>query len=483
MRKNISISDREISFLGKKFIVYLAIAHRASSEGLKNALQLNGGFILHLDGTCEKDSPHLIVGLDEISKLVLDSIKLPSEKSEELIPFLSKLKDTYGNPVALVMDMGKGLLLAVKKVFPDIKVFICHFHFLRDIGKDLFEAEYLKIKNHLKTYKIRTSLRMQAKVLGKEIKGDIPKINELGVNIENNTLNLEKLRHSYKTLVYILIHWALDTSSQLNGYGFPFDCNHFVFYKNLKILSNTITQLLKRCGLNKDSKILERLQNSLKEVLEDKKLCKTVDIMEEKLEVFQKLRQALKIAQPDSKKGLNDNGEDEDIKTIENKVKNFLSELKSRDDLKNKQDYEKLITQIEKYWDKLFADPILVKTQDGEMYIQPQRTNNILEQFFRELKRMFRKKSGVFSLNRVVKAILSETPLVKNLGNKEYLQLILNGCQTLEERFSQIDYKIVHDELKKAAIENNKIPKEAKRIIAIENLPSKITGMIFNKVA
>jgi hypothetical protein len=101
-----------------------------------------GGYILHLDGTCEADSPLLFTGMDGIAKIVLDNIKLPSEKAESIIPFLQKIKREYGDPIALVHDMGKGILAAVATVFKRVPDFICHFHFLRDIGKDLFEEEY-----------------------------------------------------------------------------------------------------------------------------------------------------------------------------------------------------------------------------------------------------------------------------------------------------------------------------------------------------
>jgi hypothetical protein len=49
---NICISEREISYLGKKFIVYLALAHRESGEQLRRSMSKRGGYILHLDGTC-----------------------------------------------------------------------------------------------------------------------------------------------------------------------------------------------------------------------------------------------------------------------------------------------------------------------------------------------------------------------------------------------------------------------------------------------
>ena len=64
--------------MAKKFIVYLALAHRESSEKIKNLLSKGGGYILHLDGTKEGDSPHLMTGLDEITEIVLENVKLSS---------------------------------------------------------------------------------------------------------------------------------------------------------------------------------------------------------------------------------------------------------------------------------------------------------------------------------------------------------------------------------------------------------------------
>ena len=94
--KNVFVSEREISYLGRKFIVYLALAHRQSQPHLRNLLARRGGYILHVDGTCEGDSPNLFCGLDGISELVLDTIKIPSEKKELLIPFFQRIKEQYG---------------------------------------------------------------------------------------------------------------------------------------------------------------------------------------------------------------------------------------------------------------------------------------------------------------------------------------------------------------------------------------------------
>ncbi|MFZ2630457.1 MAG: hypothetical protein WA081_04300 [Desulfosalsimonadaceae bacterium] len=123
--KNVFISEREISYLGRKFIIYLALAHRQSQPILREFLTGRGGYILHVDGTCEGDSPNLFCGLDGLSELVLDTVKIASEKKEQLVPFFRGIKEQYGEPRALVHDMGKGIVNAVAEVFPGIPDFIC----------------------------------------------------------------------------------------------------------------------------------------------------------------------------------------------------------------------------------------------------------------------------------------------------------------------------------------------------------------------
>ncbi len=130
-QKNVQISESEIAFLAKKFVLYLGLIHRSSRNELGKYMNMNGGYILHLDGTCDGGSPHLISVLDGITKIVLDNRKLPSENAEDLIPFLEGIRKSYGVPLAIVSDMGKGIDLAVKEVFKNVPAFICHFHFLK----------------------------------------------------------------------------------------------------------------------------------------------------------------------------------------------------------------------------------------------------------------------------------------------------------------------------------------------------------------
>lgn len=129
---------------------------------------------------------------------------------------------------------------------------------------------------------------------------------------------------------------------------------------------------------------MNRLFRTLKPVMEDDGLKRTVSHLDRKVAIFDELRDALRIALPEGKNGLNDDGGDTDIGTIEPRVKKFRSKLIADN---SNIDCKKMIEQIDTYWDKLFADSIPIHTEQGVVMVQPQRTNNILERFFRDFKR------------------------------------------------------------------------------------------------
>ena len=471
--RNILISEREIGYLGRKFVVYLALAHGESREKLVQSMEKRGGYILHVDGTCEGDSPHLFCGMDGISEWVLDNIKIPSEKKELLIPFFQRIRNHYGDPVALVHDMGIGILRAIEAVFPGIADYICHFHFLRDVGKDLLLDDYQIIIARLRKYKVRALLRQKARYLEKKIDQNPETLSDLRAVLENPEPQPSSFERIPALATYTLIHWIFESPSR--GYGFPFDRPHLEFYRRLETV-HSLLQTISGVHLRnkaKDNRPFTQLNKLLEEVTSDRELNNAALSMTKKAKVFDKLREALRIAMPEGKDGLNDDGDEADLKTIEKQVTEFKAWLECNPSRKTT--YGKMIRQMDKYWEKLFADPISVNTSEGSVSIAPQRTNNILERFFRGEKRRGRKKSGTASLNKTLKTILADTPLVRNLENPEYLKTVLNGCASLAERFAQIDDELARDKLKQASTDQGKVPPGLRKLIKQLDLPQKIS--------
>lgn len=485
-QKNVTISESEIAFLAKKFVIYLSLLHKLVQRKTRRYMNMNGGYILHLDGTCDGGSPHLISVLDGITKIVLGNAKLPSENSDDLIPFLERIKKAYGVPLAVVSDMGKGIALAIKTVFKNVAAFICHYHFLKALGKDLFGDENDIIRKRLQEHGIQAVLKRRARRLEDVIADTTNLVDGFVSGIESEKIPSNcPLNHVPKIAAYTLIEWTLDWKNQGNGFGFPFDQNYLTLYQRLTELNSRLHQVneTKLQGDWKENRIYGKMCHDLLNVINDPALKKAAVKMEEKVIVFNKLRKAMRITLPENKQGLNDNGDLSNIKTIEKEVKKFMDRLCKDKNYSENKYYQKMVEQINKYWKKLFADPIVVETKAGKIVIQPQRTNNILEQFFRKLMRIFRKRNGFNAMEKIIKTMLSDTPLVVNLENKDYMNILLGGKETLEERFAEIDAKKVREELKKSRSEDSVISPKIKKIIRMPELPKSIVTLLDRKAS
>jgi hypothetical protein len=478
--KNVQISPREVSLLGMKFITYLAMAHERRAPEITADMQLRGGYICHLDATCEGGNPLLMSSIDSLSDIVLGNVKLPAEDAEHIVPFLERIKKAYGIPLALVHDMGKGILKAIAIVFPKVPDFICHFHFLRDIGKDLLDADYDTIRKQLKKHGVSGKLLGRAKQLKAAIDQNPELIQALETTIRNEAPPTDARQFIPVVSTYTLIQWVLQGKSEGHGYGFPFDHPLLTFTKRIRIFHTVLEKLQPEHlrGKWQDNKPYFKVYHDLKNIMKDRRLWNAVEQIDKKIIVFEKLRKAMRIAPTSGQAGLNDEGQKGHIRTIEKGVKKFRTWLTGRKNYPQDPAAQKMIEQIDQYWKKLFADPITVQTPSGPILIQPQRTNNILEQFFRSLKRAHRRRTGNASSRRMLRTILAETPLVKNLKNPAYMKILLNGKASLEAVFAEIDVDTFRAAFKEARNVPEKVPAKLKALAEMIDFPEKLVRIV-----
>jgi len=480
--RNIRISPSEVEYLGKKFVVYLALAHKQASPRIKNAMQKRGGYVLHLDGTLDRREPVLVTGLDSISETVLGSVKLPSEKAEQIIPFLKEIRKRYGKPLAAVHDMGAGIVAAVETVFPGNPDFICHYHFLRDIGNDLLDRDYQAIRNRLRKHGISGKLHYRAKRLKTQIDQQPELIGDFVQSLQHATEPSAHIDSIPLLSAYSLIQWALAGKKQGDGYGLPFDRTQVVFAKRLFSVYSQLEPIkdIHLRGQWRDNIPLFELSCDLKKVATDRGLQKMIDEFEAKAVVFDQLRNAMRIAPVGGADGLNSGSDPATMGPIKKAVIKFRKRITTRSDYPSHTGHKKMIGQIDKYWNKLFADPILVQTPNGPILIQPQRTNNIMERFFRDFRRDARRKSGTNSISRTLQSMIADTPLVKNLKKPQYLELLLDGLPSLEDRFAQMDIAAVRRELHTANQSLDRIPPKIRKVIDSQAFPDVVSNLFQN---
>jgi hypothetical protein len=447
-RHSIAISTSEIERLINRFIFYLAAVHQKNNNLIKEYIKLQGGYILHIDATCEGDSPKLVLSLDSVSGFVLYSAKVKSENKDDLIGFLEEVKKRIGSPHAVVSDMAKGIKGAVQAVFGNIPHFICHFHFLKVIGLMLFEKENIDIRKALSKAAVSGSLKKMRGRLDKKFdKLSISEIEKFLVQPEK----FGKTRIASELTTYYLILSILDHGAAGDGYGFPFDQSYLNFYQRLKdayIMIKQVTTFYS--SKTKNDRIIWKLYHVIKDVVEDSSLEKSVEQYSAKLAVFSNLREAFGTTPKSVSNGLTKMKEItsyREHRRIKNAVHKFLKETekktKSEKDKKICDTLVKVINKINEYGERLFVDPLVVEVENKKRTFFVHRTNNIVEQLFRWLGYGFRRIHGNHSIRRNLDNVPEQLPLVENLKNPNYMKLIFGEKINMAKQFAEIDVKII----------------------------------------
>ena len=131
--RGISVSTGEISNMSREFLLRFYCIHRRHMKNLHP-----GEYILHFDGTGESGDEIVFMAKDGITGITLDACIMPSESMEYITPFLRGIKNLFGDPVSVLRDMSPAIKESVSEVFPGILQLICHYHFVKDLGKDVF---------------------------------------------------------------------------------------------------------------------------------------------------------------------------------------------------------------------------------------------------------------------------------------------------------------------------------------------------------
>ena len=478
---NLTISNSGIETLLLKFITYLSMVHENSSELIKAYINnVQGGYILHLDTTCEGDSPKLASSIDALSGFVLHSAKLSSENEQEIVAFLTSIRATLGIPLATFSDMGPGILKAANKVFGDCPHYICHFHFLKMIGKLLFEEENNQLRKKLSKAGMSGALKNMKRELQK-------KFNKL--NITQPTIYLlhpERIsndRQSLEIVVYNLILWILDYAAEGNGYGFPYDRSYLSFYVRLNQAIENINNMLSLFPYHAEqNNMLWKLRTLMLKITDDKNLRAVVKLYQTKVNVFEKLRHALRAAPDHEHNGLADvtvSESTKELKLIQTAVAEFIKYIDSEiAENKNKNlvnSYKLVKARIEKYHAMLFSDPIEVIVDGKKRIIFFHRTNNILERHFRAFSHHNRRISGKNSLKKNLENLHPSTPLAMNLKNRNYIKLIFGNELNIAAKFSEIDIKKVRQKLTEIKVDKCSTSRKVKKIIRQKDFLCKLS--------
>jgi hypothetical protein len=426
-----------ISHLANTFLDCLAGVHYESASEINALINRDGGYALHLDGTCEAGTDTVFAAIDGRSGLVLVSGKMPTENKEDIAELICRCVKLFGLPISVMRDLSDSIDSAVKAELSGgcVVNLLCHYHFLENVGKRLCEKLHGNLTKRLRKLKVRPALKSVRRDLVKGSKtGDRLSEQQIREVLEdpNKLLALDAVQLR-RYLAYLLLRWLDDYGTDLKGEYFPFDLPTLTFYRRCVNLHEVLGRLLDNYALKPHQfQTFQTIREKLAVVQQDEALVTAAARLDKAEKLFSKLRSALRFDSPGNKPILRQTPPRSTLAValqIEARLKAFRSKQErivadnAEPDLC--EDARVVLGYLDKYAEGLFGHAILIEGRTEPILVA--RTNNVPEHCFANAKQRLRRKLGLKKLTRCVQAMRPEVLLVKNLERQPYLNALYGG--------------------------------------------------------
>jgi hypothetical protein len=447
----LSVSTSNLSLCVQEFCCRFECLHYAKLVKLGRWIKKTQlGYMLHVDCSSEQKSDTVFVCYDRTSEIALVSEKIPSERLPFLVPILKKVRKRLGNPISTMSDLGMAILKALEKVFPNAPRRICHFHFLRDVGKDIVGSSYDEVRTRLNESKINAELNT--------LERDILSVNSAlrssaeSVIERQGPLLRRCTRKQYAEVEPLLALRFVRSCRKVRsstGFGYPFDLPWVRYAEELcrqavevqACLDVLRERRITPVFLKKIDSILSPLRpgGALREELDP--AVQQCLIREQQ---FAELRRVLRLGRPVSAKaplsakyGVTSRKEivkfNGDLRRYRQSLRQRVS---SRGQVFRKDGYRVILGHIEKYWGSLLLHSSLWRALQCQVV---DRTNNLAESGHRHGKHSLRKACGRPRIDREFSDYGAYLPVIANLKNPKYVESVLGEYDNLALEFAQLD--------------------------------------------
>ena len=448
------VPESTVGDITRQFVDFIRELHELKVPVLREVFKTAGGYVLHVDGTCEEGSQVQFACLTGPEPMVLWCDKIDSENAVEIRRVLAEVEQRFGPPAAVVEDLSCPIRKAVKAQWSAVRIFYCHQHFLADVGKDILGAAYDRLREALRASEIRPKLREFLKTVCEELGEDREEARWICKHLEDPDL-LQKKGRSLKASAIAggIAEWILAAAAEGTGKRFPYDLPHLSLClrarKALEILDRSI---LPECKGHtpRGERFLLRLRGILYNFLRSRTLARIVQELLQKNSLFLELRAELRLGRPQKPTAEKDEEwtcrSPEEVRQAEEALIRFRTELqrqeKSGGSTGNSEARKIILKHLDEYWDGLFGHSLPVAGSEG--YLTVERTNNLAEHFFREVKRFLRRTTGKKKLKQEVDAFSDQMLLVFNLKTPKYVELVCGSLERLPQAFAELVHKGKH---------------------------------------
>jgi len=436
--KGIILSVGSISEVCDRFLLYFEALHIARAPVLRVAMKK--GYPLHIDATNEYGKGGLFVCIDGWRGWVLYSTKIATENAEELRPAINQTVSLFGNPVAIMRDLGNAGAKSVdflrQKNIPDL---VCHFHFLGAIGKKLFDTDYASLRKLLKGCKVRSGLRELLRELRRN----------QAVDVYDAKFGNGQIRQALPALIL----WVLEGEGG-KDLPFPFCLPHLNFYQRCSEVTKRIERWMPLPRSQVERRVIKQILSVIARLDKIEYFCVTVPRLKKSWKAFCELRDILRLTNAELPRGdrrgmINRETpalEAKRLSNIEKKTTAYHEEIRQRiadaqtESQKAEGKYPEtiILKYLDRYGSQLFGHPLLID-DDGNILAVVERTNNVAEHFFGSDKQKLRRRLGRANLGRDLEDQPAQAVLVSNLNHPDYVKVICGFLDNLPMAFAKLD--------------------------------------------
>jgi hypothetical protein len=434
-KRQIELSTGTVSYLCDRFLLYLEVLHLVRSPYLKAAIEEHG-YPLHIDATSEHGKGGLFVCIDGFRDWILVAGKIESESEAHLKPIVKRTVELFGDPLAVVRDLGepgqKAVAFLRKRGVPD---FVCHYHFLGALGKKLFDNPYSLLRNILRQSRIRTDLRQLLK--------DLKKYRVAGQ--KTGRFGKGKVRED----LLALVHWLLEGDGKKDA-PYPFCMTHLDLFERCRDAVCRAERWVPTPRSQPETRALRHLEGLVNRLKKDKRFDDAASRLEKGWRAFCEARDVLRLDESELPRGDPRRARQDHFPALEEKRREEIEKAVNRyvKDLKKRVGDESLVkpkstdaitlSYFLRYGDNLFGHPV-VRDEDGEVIAVTERTNNKAEHYFGGEKQHLRRRLGRANLGRDLEDQPAQAALVSNLRHPDYVRILCGSLDDLASSFALLD--------------------------------------------
>ncbi len=140
--RGVDIAERTVTHLLHRYDELLSLS-LTDTRRLRRITRRQGHVVLALDGL-QPDVGHEVLWVvrDCVSGEILTARTMLSAREAELAPMLREVRKAVRVPIAgVVSDGQRSIRNAVASALPGVPHQLCHFHYLREAGRPVFEAD------------------------------------------------------------------------------------------------------------------------------------------------------------------------------------------------------------------------------------------------------------------------------------------------------------------------------------------------------